>query len=248
MQVVFLIPYYNHPYTIGKLTQILQGYAYDILIVDDGSNEDGKSALKALNASNLNLQMQKAKLMLYTKESNEGKGSAIKKGLGLAYLLGYSHAFCVDADLQHDLSNFDEFMRSCEQNPEAIICANPIYSDNAPKSRLYGRKITNFWVQINTLGGDIKDCMCGMRIYPLKNMQEIYPKCKSDAMDFDIEIFVMAYKFGIKFVWIDTKVSYEENGISHFKYLKDNLKISKVHAKHFFLLPLFAFKKLRQKL
>lgn len=246
MQLVFLIPYYNHPFTIEKLIKILQNYGYDILIVDDGSDEEAKKPLANLNALNLNKQIKKNKLMLFTSPKNQGKGKALKIGFTLASKLGYTHAFCIDADMQHDLSNFAEFIASCEQFKSDIICSRPLYFDDAPRSRLHGRKITNFWVYINTLGADIKDAMCGMRIYPLARMKDLCAKCYTDAMEFDIEILVVAHRLGLKFQWIDTKVSYEKDGISHFKYLKDNIKISKMHARYFFTLPFYIFSKFRK--
>ena len=51
-----------------------------------------------------------------------------------------------------------------------------IYGDDAPKSRVHGRKITNFWVAINTLSLGIKDAMCGFRVYPLEQLKKTAAK------------------------------------------------------------------------
>ena len=66
----------------------------------------------------------------------------------------------VDADGQHNLIDALSMQQNA-QNPTALICGKPIYGDDAPKSRLYGRKITDFWNAIHTLSLDIKDGMCG---------------------------------------------------------------------------------------
>ena len=239
VQMMFLIPFYNHPKTIKKLVEILSKFNIDIMIIDDGSDDLSKEVLKSLNASNLNKNLTKNKLMLFTSHQNKGKGSALKIGLELAQNLGYTNAFCLDADMQHDLKNINEFFNTCKNNQSAIICANPIYGTDAPKERLKGRKITNFWVNINTLSKDIKDAMCGMRIYPIKEIMPICKHCSTNAMEFDIEILVRSKRAGLKILWCDAKVTYAKDGISHFKYFKDNLKISLFHARYFLNLPIY---------
>ena len=233
MKFAFLIPFYNHPQSIKELVEYLSTYEIDIIIVDDGSNEDSKRILNSLND-----------VKILTREQNGGKGAAIKSGLHLAKeQLMYSHIFQIDADMQHELSKINDFITLSKSNPDSFICANPIYGKDAPKSRLYGRKITDFWVYINTLGGNLKDTMCGMRIYPLHLIYPLLKQCKSNRMDFDIDILILAYKHMIDFKWIDVEVKYNSNGISHFKALKDNILISKMHARHFCGLPKFIFNK-----
>ena len=48
-------------------------------------------------------------------------------------------------------------------------------------------------------------------------------------MDFDIEILIKAHWYQIPLIWVDTPVSYDKNGVSHFNAWKDNVLISKMH-------------------
>ena len=225
---VFLIPYYNHPQKIAELVAKLSKLG-TVLIIDDGSDEKSKEALKDLNAE------------IFTRLKNGGKGAALKDGLKIAQERGFSHAFQIDADFQHDISKCGEFLALAQQNPQSLICASPVYDENAPKARLYGRKITNFWCAINTLSKEIKDAMCGFRIYPLEAINTILPKIKANRMEFDIEVLVLAYRLGIKILWIDVKVNYEPYGISHFSMFKDNILISITHARLFLTLLYWLF-------
>lgn len=233
MKLCFVIPFYNHPAKIAKLVQILSELKHKIFIIDDGSNATSKAVLKALKKENLEI---------FTRAKNGGKGAAIKDGLNLAHSQGFTHAFQIDADMQHELSNLHTFIALSKQNKNALICGQSVF-ENAPKARLYGRKITDFWVKINTLGGDIKESMCGFRIYPLGEICPLLPRAKSDRMDFDIDILYLAYKAQIPFIWQEVKVLYEKDAVSHFRGFKDNFLISLTHAKHFLALPKFAFKK-----
>ena len=227
---VFLVPYYNHPAKIADLVAKLSNLG-EIIIVDDGSDEISKKALDGLKAE------------IFTRAQNGGKGAALKDGLKIALQRGFSHAFQIDADFQHDISKCDEFLLAAQEFPQSLICANPIYDENAPKSRYYGRKITNFWCAINSLSNEIKDGMCGFRIYPLKEICEILPSVKDNRMGFDIEILVQAYRAKINLKWIELKVRYEKGGVSHFRMFKDNALISLTHARLFFTLPLWLVKR-----
>ena len=231
-KLAFLRPHVNHSKNLARLVEILSKFGAEILIIDDGSSKEHKEILKDLKAK-----------IIYRK-TNGGKGVAMKDGFKYLIENGFTHALQIDADMQHDLLYLRDFITLSQNHPKALICANPIYGKDAPKTRLYGRKITNFWVYINTLGVDLKDAMRGLRIYPLDYTNQILPKLKAYKMDFDIEILYLFFKLGVEILWFDVLVRYDKDGVSHFRVFRDNLLISKIHAKHFFALPKFIFKRL----
>ncbi len=232
----FLVPFYNHPQNIKALIAALKTYELPVIVVDDGSDEASKQILAELERTE--------GILLLTRAQNGGKGIAMKDGFKFALERGFSHVLQIDADFQHDAALIGEFLRESEAHPQSIVCANPIYGDDAPKSRVHGRKITNFWVVINTLSLGIKDAMCGFRVYPLERFKKAAAKSKTNRMEFDIEILVNAARQGVDMRWIDTYVRYEKGGVSHFKMLRDNALISLMHAKCFFSLPKFALGKI----
>ena len=232
----FLVPFYNHPQNIKALIAALKTYELPVVVVDDGSDEASKQILAELERTE--------GILLLTRAQNGGKGIAMKDGFKFALECGVSHVLQIDADFQHDAALIGEFLRESEAHPQSIVCANPIYGDDAPKSRVHGRKITNFWVAINTLSLGIKDAMCGFRVYPLEQLKKAAAKSKTNRMEFDIEILVNAARQGVDMRWIDTYVRYEKGGVSHFKMVRDNALISLMHAKCFFSLPKFMLDKI----
>src|SRR5690606_7671316 len=98
---------------------------------------------------------------------NRGKGAAVKTGFCYARILGFSHAIQIDADGQHDSAAVSQFVEVSKSNPDTIICGHPLFDESAPKVRLYGRKVTDFWVALETLSFAVKDSLCGFRVYPL---------------------------------------------------------------------------------
>ena len=230
------MPFYNHPQNIKALIAALKAYDLPVIVVDDGSDEASKLILAELERTE--------GILLLTRAQNGGKGIAMKDGFKFASERGFSHVLQIDADFQHDAALIGEFLRQSKAHPQSIVCANPIYGEDAPKSRVYGRKITNFWVVINTLSLGVKDAMCGFRVYPLRELKKAAAKSKTNRMEFDIEILVNAVRQGTNIRWIDTYVRYEKGGVSHFKMLRDNALISLMHAKCFFSLPKFALSKI----
>lgn len=224
---VAIIPHYNHSATVGRVAEKLQQLGLPVLIVDDGSSDEHKAVLEQFS--------QNEQLFILFCDINGGKGAAVKAGLKHAQELGFSHAIQVDADGQHQLEDSLKLLEEAKKSPHALICGAPVYSDDAPKARLYGRKITNFWMAINTLSLSIKDGMCGFRLYPIKPTVEIIEQeFIGNRMDFDVELLVHCIWRKMPIVWIDTPVKYEKGGISHFRGWTDNWQISKMHARLFF--------------
>lgn len=225
MKTLALIPHYNHPDTVGRVAHALRGFDLDVLIVDDGSSPDSRAVLQDLVSDGIRVIFRPA---------NGGKGAAVKTGLKYAEEHGYTHVLQVDADGQHNLADTPKLLEAAAEHPEAVICGWPQYGSDAPKARLYGRKITDFWNMLHTGSRDIKDGMCGFRLYPLAaTLAVVREERLGNRMDFDTEILVRLYWRGVKPVWIPTGVRYAQDGVSHFRAWTDNACISKMHARLF---------------
>ncbi|OOF54888.1 glycosyltransferase family 2 protein [Rodentibacter genomosp. 2] len=226
-KVLAVIPHYNHSGTLCNVVKQFLDLGLPVLVVDDGSTPEHQATLQAL-------QNQQA-VSVYFRSQNGGKGAAMKSGFKHAVKMGFDYVVQADADGQHNLTDVKIMLEKMQKNPTALICGRPIYSNDAPKSRLYGRKITNFWNVIHTHSFDIKDGMCGFRLYPLNALQNLLKnEPLGDRMDFDIEILIKAHWYQIPLIWVDTPVRYEQGGVSHFRAWADNWLISKMHTRLFF--------------
>jgi glycosyltransferase involved in cell wall biosynthesis len=178
-------------------------------------------------------------LALIERPRNGGKGAAVIDGFKQAIALGYSHAIQIDADGQHDVADIPRMLQLSQNQPTAMILGKPQYTADAPKSRVYGRQFTNLWICINTLSLAIADGMCGLRVYPLAAVAELLASNSlAQGMAFDIDIAVRLYWLGTPAINHPTQVSYPLDGVSHFDMWRDNLQISKTHARLFFgMLP-----------
>jgi predicted LPLAT superfamily acyltransferase len=228
MKLALVIPNYNHHQVIEQTLTDLAQFKLPCYLVDDGSNETTRLVLQAM-AEKFDW------VHLIRHECNRGKGAAVITGLRAAFRDDFSHALQVDADGQHNLGDIPLMIAAAKKQPDALISGKPEYDESVPKGRLYGRYITHFWVWVETLSLEIKDAMCGFRVYPLAATEQLFEhNTLGERMDFDIEVMVKLHWQGTPVVHIPTKVIYPEDGISHFQGVRDNLQISWMHTQLFF--------------
>ncbi|WP_343581211.1 glycosyltransferase family 2 protein [Acinetobacter sp.] len=222
-----VIPVYNHPHYLADLVQHLSQFQYPVILVNDGSDAACTAILHQLAQHN-------ALVDLVEHSQNLGKGQAVITGLQHAAQRGMSHVLQIDADGQHCWDDVAKFIELSQQYPQAMVIGQPVFDASVPKKRLYGRYVTHFWVWLNSLSFEIKDSMCGFRIYPLAQTMPILNTARfQPRMGFDSEILVRLKWENIQFINVPTKVIYPEHGISHFNVWRDNLGLSKAHARLF---------------
>ncbi|MBD9653444.1 glycosyltransferase family 2 protein [Pseudomonas sp. PDM12] len=222
-----LIPVYNHEGPLPGVVAALLAAGLPCVLVDDASGACCAAVIERLASE--------ADTHLLRLAENQGKGGAVMAGLREAQRLGFTHALQVDADGQHDLQAVRAFLDESRAHPEAIVCGYPQYDASVPKGRLYARYVTHVWVWINSLSLEIRDSMCGFRVYPLAASVALIDSANlGKRMDFDSEILVRLSWRQQPMRWLPTRVHYPEDGVSHFRLWQDNLLISKMHARLFF--------------
>jgi glycosyltransferase involved in cell wall biosynthesis len=223
-----VIPVYEHGRTAGRVVGAARSAGLDVILVDDGSGAECARALEALAAAD-------AGVRLVRRSATQGKGAAVQTGLRGAAGLGYRHALQVDADGQHALADIPRLLAESRANPGAVVCGLPQFAADAPRSRLYGRRLTNFWVSVNTWSRAIPDAMCGFRVYPLEATVALIERARlGRRMDFDIEILVRLAWLGVAMRWVPTQIAYPADGTSHFRMRLDNALITRAHTVLFF--------------
>lgn len=225
MKVVALVPTFDNPRTVRAVVERVRARGLDVLVVDDGSGPAGRAACDALADAGLATVLRRP--------VNGGKGAACKDGFRAARELGYTHAFQIDADGQHDLDRIPAFLEAARATPDALVLAYPEYDASAPRSRRIARGLTDFWVAVEVGGrGKIRDAMIGFRIYPL-GAGGVLDRV-GDGMEFDIEAAVALVRSGAPTVNLPVAVRYlapDEGGVSHFRPLRDNLRFAWTHSK-----------------
>lgn len=225
---VAVIPVYNHPATIGAVTRQVLAHGLRCILVDDGSEPGCARTLRELAAAH------PGEVALVRLPCNQGKGAAMAAGFREAAARGHTHVLQIDADGQHACADIPLFLEQARRHPLAVVAGCPVYDASVPRGRLYGRYATHVWVWINTLSLDIRDSMCGFRVYPLASLMPLLDAVRiGRRMDFDSDVIVRLHWRGVPVLNQPTRVTYPQDGISHFRLWRDNVLISAMHARLF---------------
>jgi predicted LPLAT superfamily acyltransferase len=228
LKLCAVIPTHNHVDELDRILRLFAAREVPAFVVDDGSAPEIGERIAAICAKFPNA--------VYARNPfNQGKGAAVLTGLGFAHAKGFTHALQMDADGQHEGAALESLIAMARRNPLAIVSGKPQYDDTIPSARRIGRRITTFWVAVNTLSRDIEDAMCGFRIYPVEATYDlIRRRVPSRRMDFDTEVLVKAYWSGIAVAFVPVRVTYPVQNFSNFRMVRDNVLLSLMHTRLFF--------------
>ena len=219
-----VIPVYNHAHLVTPVVHALMAQGLCCVLVNDGGDQSARENLRRLQRD--------TGCELVEQYPNGGKGRAVLAGMQHALGLGFTHALQIDADGQHDSADVPQLLALARQNPAALITGVPQYDESVPKHRFYSRYLTHVWVWIETLSLQIKDSMCGFRVYPLKPTLDLAHDVRlGGRMDFDTEVMVRLFWRGHTVISLPTKVVYPEQGVSNFRLWGDNVAISWMHTR-----------------
>lgn len=223
VKICAIVPVYRHEKTSRNVVTSLIDLNIPVILVDDGNALEGHEILESV-------AREFPDVKLVTHKCNRGKGAAMRSGMEAAVAAGFTHALQVDADGQHDMEAIPFFVNEAKEHPESLIGGYPEYDETVPKAREQGRKITNFWVAVETLSLKIPDAMCGFRVYPLATSWPVMKRLFNKRMGFDIEMIVKLSWAGVKMRFFPVKVHYPKDGVSNFRMFRDNVVISMTHT------------------
>lgn len=214
-----------------------------VWVVIDGSGDGSDAAL-----------MPAPGLHVLRHERNRGKGAAVFTALQAAAAAGFTHALTMDADGQHPAARIGAFMAASRAEPAAMILGVPEFGDDAPMLRVRGRRISNWWVRLETPWAGIGDSLFGFRVYPIAPLLTIMRRQRGmRRYDFDAEAVVRLSWAGVPARNLPAPVRYipaAEGGVSHFRYGRDNALLTAMHVRlmlgFLWRLPLLAWRRVRR--
>jgi glycosyltransferase involved in cell wall biosynthesis len=223
-----LIPSFNPGRKVFETLASARQQWSPVWIVVDGSTDGTAETLQQLAATDPQLRVIRL-------AQNCGKGAAVLHGLGLAQQAGYTHALILDSDGQHPTDRIQEFMAASIAAPNAMILGDPQFDASAPRIRVRGRRISNWWANVETLWAGIHDSLFGFRVYPIEALVQIMRRqLWMRRMDFDVEAAVRLSWRGVPAINLPARVIYlrpEDGGVSHFHYGRDNALLTWMHAR-----------------
>ncbi|MGH7747103.1 MAG: glycosyltransferase family 2 protein, partial [Candidatus Dormibacteria bacterium] len=138
-----LIPSYNPGRRGLETVRAARAHWDPVWVVVDGSTDGSAQVLGELARTDPALRVQ-------LRPRNGGKGAALLDGMEAALRAGYTHVLAMDADGQHPADRIGAFMAASAAAPHAMILGAPVFDASAPRIRVRGRRIANWWTSLET--------------------------------------------------------------------------------------------------
>ena len=178
---IVLIPSYNPGPKVYDTVRAARAQWTPVWVVVDGSTDGSGERLEAMAETDPGLRVIRL-------PENQGKGAAVLAGITLAQAEGYTHALTMDSDGQHPADLIPQFMAAAQAQPECMVLGVPVFDADAPALRVKGRRVSNWWANLETLWMGIGDSLYGFRVYPIAPLRRVMAgQTWMRRFDFDTE-------------------------------------------------------------
>jgi dolichyl-phosphate beta-glucosyltransferase len=225
MNAVFLsiiIPAFNEeerlPAYLERVLEYLerQDISYEIIIVDDGSNDSTAEIVARIMRENI-------KVKLIRLPHNQGKGSAVRAGMLLAS--GRLRLF-TDADGATPIAELERLQNALASGADVAIASRAIKDDSCRvNSHLHRRvigAIFNFIVGTLTVKG-IHDTQCGFKLFTSEVAEAVFPRQRVDDFGFDVEVLYLCQRYGYRIA--EVPVNWTDIAGSKVNLIRDSLRM-----------------------
>lgn len=195
-----VIPAFEEQYRIGESIRNILSYLSrttteaEIILVDDGSNDNTKSIAEAAFAENASIR---CRVIRY--EQNRGKGYAVKTGLLAAK---YDIALFSDADLSTPIEEIPKLVDPIVNDQYDVTFGSraldrSLIGTHQPWRREQGGKVMN--LVIKTMSGlTFYDTQCGFKAFNMKKFRPLLDVMTVDRFGFDVEFLFVAQYHGLR--------------------------------------------------
>jgi len=222
--VTLVIPAYNEENRIEDFLKTVldfkkkKHYLKEVLVINDGSTDRTLDILKKYKD-----------IKVISHDKNKGKGAAIRTGL-LAAKSDY--VVFTDADGSVPIHELPKMTEVLDKYPMAVGVRNSKESriiGPRPLKRIFVGKMFNLIVNVLFWIG-VFDTLCGFKGFRREIAKEIVSEMKSNGWIFDVEMFIIAKKKGIKFGKVPVNWTHKEDskmrlGMTNVKMLLELLEL-----------------------
>ncbi len=220
-RVLTAIQAYNCGTTVGRVVRQCLSHVPDVLVMDDGSDDDTGAAAQAAGARVLR------------HERNQGKGAAIRAAAAEALRNGYSALLTIDGDGQHDGHDLPEFLEAHRRSPETLwIGWRREALQQAPVARRLGNRFSNRGLDL-LAGVRLPDTQCGLRLYPTDLLRCL--SLRGTRYEAEVEILIKARALGWQMQPLPVRIRFADGRpTSHYRPWVDTARICSLVARHSF--------------
>ncbi len=217
--ISIVIPAYNEEkrlsISLNKILEFINANRdnYEIIVVDDGSNDRTASLPAEIDIFIKVIKMEK----------NSGKGASVRRGMLAAQ---GDYILFTDADLSTPIYELNKLLPQLKNGYDIAIGSRALdYSKikvHQPFYREFMGRTFNKIVQYLVIKG-IKDTQCGFKLFKKDAAKTIFQLALIDGFGFDVELLFLANKMGYKIK--EVPVDWFNNDQSKVNPIKDSLQM-----------------------
>ncbi|MBL8510193.1 MAG: glycosyltransferase family 2 protein [Betaproteobacteria bacterium] len=213
--VFVLIPAYNEAATIRQLAEQCLELVPNVIVVDDGSQDQTAAQLMGLP------------IILLRNAKNEGKAACLWRGFEYALKQGAQFVVTLDGDGQHNPADIWRLLNTAIRFPDHIVVGARLHDKkNFPPRRYYANQFARFWISWAS-GYPIADTQSGFRVYPASLLSQLSQRevCWNGFV-FESEVLIVASSLGARSVAVSIPGIYPQQArASHFRPVRDIARI-----------------------
>lgn len=212
---------------ISTIKELEKSGFHDIVVVDDGSAESCETIFKTVE------QMQGCTLLRHP--VNRGKGAALKTATKffLENREGTEAMVTVDADGQHLVKDIEAVSGAVLESKKVVLGVRNFSQSNIPARSVFGNKMTAGVFRL-FFGMNIRDTQTGLRAFPKEYLPELL-EVEGERYEYETNVLLLMSRRKIPYEQVDiTTVYIEENKSSHFRVVRDSLRIYGLILKYLF--------------
>ena len=205
-ELSIIMPAYNegehiHANTL-RVCKALDGLRYEIIIVDDGSNDNTFTESRRVADEG-------HPVLAVKQETNRGKGASLFHGFD--FTRGELVAF-LDSDLEIAPENIIKLVKVMQEtNADVVAGVKDLVSNQFPPLRRLMSRTYREMVAF-LFGLKITDTQTGIKLFRREVLTDTIPRVSARRFAFDIELLVAASRFGYHIVEQPVEVTYHRVG------------------------------------
>ena len=192
--------------------------AYEVLVVDDGGNDDLVGVLSRV-------WPDWPQLRVLRHEKNRGKGAAVRTGVGQSR--GRLVLFA-DADGAAPIDQEARLRAAIADGADAAVGSRLLPSSSVRSERPFHRAISGRLFAAlarRTLGLTVRDTQCGFKMFTGAAAHALFAACREEGFLFDLELLMLAAAWGLRVA--EVPIAWREQPGSRLNFARECVKIAK---------------------
>lgn len=217
MDAVVVIPAYNPDAQLKELVEKIWDLGNEVIVVDDGSDAMHRAVFD---------QIRDISIIIHHAE-NKGKGAAIRTALGYIQQECWNTGAVgiMDADGQHSPDDMERLLMHVDSGHNKLVLGvRKVNRDMPVKSRLGNMITRNVFRMVS--GKSVSDTQTGLRAFRTQMIPEML-KIPGDRYEYETNVLLYMVREQVEIEEVPIRTIYhdQDNSCSHFRAVKDSIRI-----------------------